>query len=177
MKKYDLMNTINARGTFMASKYAIPHLKRASNPHILNLSPPLLMLPKWFKNHTAYTMAKYGMSMCVLGMAAEFRGEIGVNAIWPRTMILTSAMNLLGGADTLAALSRKPDIMADAAYVILSKPGSQVTGNFFIDEPLLREAGVTDFEQYSVKPGSKLGADFFIPDELATGLLNNYEDE
>ena len=165
MKRYDLMNQINARGTFLASKMCIPHLKRAANPHILNLSPPLDMAAKWFKDHVAYTMAKFGMSMCTLGMSEEFRKDgIAVNSLWPLTAIDTAAVrNLLGGA-TVAAMSRLPDIMADAAHAILIRPSRECTGNFFIDELVLREAGVTDFSIYS--PGAKgpLAADFFVPD-------------
>jgi len=166
MKRYDLMNQINARGTFLVSKMCIPHLKKAANPHILNLSPPLDMAAKWFKDHVAYTMAKFGMSMCTLGMSEEFRKDgIAVNSLWPLTAIDTAAVrNLLGGA-TVAAMSRLPDIMADAAHAILTRPSRECTGNFFIDELVLRETGVTDFSIYS--PGAKgpLAADFFVPDE------------
>lgn len=173
MKKYDLMNQINTRGTFMASKYALPHLRKSTkNPHILTLSPPLLMDAKWFKDNTAYAIAKYGMSMCVLGMAAEFQGEVGVNALWPRTMILTSALALLGGADALGKHARTPDIYADSAYVALSKDGKKVTGNFFIDEVLLREEGVTNFDAYAVKKGEQLAGDIFVPDHLLEGLIS-----
>lgn len=165
MKRYDLMNQINARGTFLVSKMCIPHLKKAANPHILNLSPPLDMAAKWFKDHVAYTMAKFGMSMCTLGMSEEFRKDgIAVNSLWPLTAIDTAAVrNLLGGA-TVAAMSRLPDIMADAAHAILTRPSRECTGNFFIDELVLRETGVTDFSVYS--PGAKgpLAADFFVPD-------------
>lgn len=175
MKRYDLMHTINTRGTFMASKYAIPHLKKSKNPHILNLSPPLLMEPKWFGVHVAYTMAKYGMSMCVLGMAEEFKEQgIAVNALWPRTAIWTAAMNMLSGEnEETSNMCRKPDIMADAAYAILSKKSQSCTGNFFVDEEFLRGEGITNFDYYAMKKGSPLLADFFIPDHLAEGLGGN----
>ncbi|RWS32031.1 hydroxysteroid dehydrogenase-like protein 2 [Leptotrombidium deliense] len=165
MKRYDLMHSVNTRGTFMTSKYAIPHLKKSGNGHILNLSPPLVMHPRWFKSHVAYTMAKYGMSMCVLGMAEELKSsKIAVNALWPRTAIFTAAMEMLGGGKSIANTCRKPDILADAAYFILSKPAKEFTGNFCIDEDVLKDAGITDLEQYSVVPGSKLLSDFFLPD-------------
>ncbi|HEY8375976.1 MAG TPA: NAD(P)-dependent oxidoreductase, partial [Nannocystis sp.] len=164
MKRYDLMHGINARGTFLCSQACIPHLKKAKNPHILNISPPLSMKAKWFKSHVAYTMAKYGMSMCVLGMAAEFEDDgIAVNALWPRTTIATAAVNMLGGEMMMSA-SRKPDIMADAAHHILTRPSRECTGNFFIDEDLLRRAGVTDFDKYAVTPGAELIPDFFLDD-------------
>lgn len=172
MKRFDLMHQVNTRGTFMASKYAIPHLSKSSHAHILNLSPPLLMVPKWFNKHVAYTMAKYGMSLCVLGMAEEFKERnIQVNALWPRTLILTAAMASFGGVEETARVCRKVDIMADAAYAILSKKNSSVTGNFFIDELVLRKEGVTNFDSYNCVPGHQLMADGFIPDELAEGLL------
>ena len=161
MKRYDLMHSVNTRGTYLCSQACIPHLKKAANPHILNLSPPLNMEAKWFKNHVAYTMAKFGMSMCVLGMAAEFAGELAVNALWPRTAIATSAINLIGGPAMMAGC-RTVDIMADAAHLILTRDSRVCTGNFFIDEDLLREAGVTDFEGYSVTPGATLIPDFFV---------------
>jgi citronellol/citronellal dehydrogenase len=163
MKRYDLMHHINTRGTFACSQACIPHLMKAENPHILNLSPPLDMREKWFAPHVAYTMAKFGMSMCVLGMAGEFRSEgIAVNALWPRTVIATAAVqNLLGGAEAVRG-SRTPEIMADAAHVILARPSRECTGNFFIDEDLLRSVGVTDFAQYQVVPGADLIPDFFV---------------
>lgn len=166
MKKFDLMHSVNTRGTFMASKYAISHLKKASNPHILNLSPPLEMNPKWFQNHVAYTMAKYGMSMCVLGMAQELKDYgIAVNALWPRTAVWTAAMAMLGGgAQETADRCRKPEVLADSAYAILSKNSKTFTGNFVIDEDLLRSEGITDMDQYAVKPGSPLLLDFFLPE-------------
>ncbi len=162
MKRYDLMHGINTRGTFLVSKACLPHLLRAENPHILNNSPPLSMQPKWFGPHVAYTMAKYGMSLCVLGMAEEFKGRVAVNALWPRTVIATSAVqNLLGGDETMNH-SRKPEIMADAAYAILTKPFRECTGNFFVDEDLLRKEGVTDFDQYLLVPGAQPTQDFFL---------------
>lgn len=163
MKRYDLMHGINTRGTFACSQACIPYLKKSSNPHILNNSPPLNMEARWFGPHVAYTMAKFGMSMCVLGMAEEFRSEgIAVNAIWPRTVIATAAVqNLLGGEETIRG-SRSPEIMADAAYAILTKPSRQFTGNFCIDEEVLRAEGVTDFSKYQMSPGAELLPDYFI---------------
>ena len=162
MKKYDLMHQINTRGTFACSQACIPFLEKAANPHILNLAPPLNMNPKWFKNHVAYTMAKYGMSMCVLGMSPELAPKgIAVNALWPKTSIATAAVDMLGGNAMMNA-SRKPAIMADAAHAILTKPSREVTGNFFIDEDVLRTEGVTDFEAYAVTPGARLMPDFFL---------------
>jgi citronellol/citronellal dehydrogenase len=163
MKRYDLMHSINTRGTYACSQACIPHLKRSSNPHILNNSPPLTMEARWFAPHVAYTMAKYGMSMCVLGMAEELRADgIAVNALWPRTVIATAAVqNLLGGDETIRG-SRKPEIMADAAYAILTKPSREFTGNFCIDDEVLRAAGVTDLDQYQSTPGAELIPDFFI---------------
>ena len=167
MKRYDLMHQINTRGTFLVSKMCIPHLKLSANPHILNLAPPLDMKPKWFRNHVAYTMAKFGMSMCTLGMSAEFaRDGIAVNSLWPLTAIDTAAVRNLLGGDAMAAMSRSPEIMADAAWEIFNRPSRDCTGNFFIDELVLREAGVSDFATYA--PGAKgpLVADFFVPDEV-----------
>ncbi|KAM7435537.1 Hydroxysteroid dehydrogenase-like protein 2 [Porites harrisoni] len=162
MKRYDLMNSINARGTFLCSQACLPYLKTAKNPHILNISPPLNMKPYWFKSHVAYTMAKYGMSMCVLGMAEEFKDVgISVNALWPKTAIATAAMEMLGGKEALAQC-RTDQIMADAAYVILTRDSRARTGEFLIDEDVLKDVGVTDFEQYSCVPGSKLLPDFFL---------------
>jgi citronellol/citronellal dehydrogenase len=161
------MNQINARGTFLVSKMCIPHLKKAANPHILNLSPPLDMAAKWFKNHVAYTMAKFGMSMCTLGMSAEFAKEgIAVNSLWPLTAIDTAAIRNLLGGPAVASMSRLPDIMADAAHAILTRPSRECTGNFFIDELVLREAGVTDFSIYSPGATGALAADFFVPDDV-----------
>jgi len=163
MKRYDLMHHINTRGTFACSQACIPHLLKAENPHVLNLSPPLDMKEKWFAPHTAYTMAKFGMSMCVLGMAGEFRpAGIAFNALWPRTVIATAAVqNLLGGDATIRG-SRTPEIMADAAYEILTRPSRECTGNFFIDDDLLKSAGVTDFAKYQMVPGADLIPDFFV---------------
>ncbi|MBS1809549.1 MAG: NAD(P)-dependent oxidoreductase [Acidobacteria bacterium] len=163
MKRYDLMHSINTRGTFACSQACIPHLKNASNPHILNLSPPLNMEAKWFAPHVAYTMAKFGMSMCVLGMAEEFKPEgIAVNALWPRTVIATAAVQNLLGGDEVVKHSRTPEIMGDAAYAILTKPSREFTGNFCIDEDFLRGEGVTDFAKYQLTPGVELLPDFFI---------------
>lgn len=164
MKRYDLMHNINTRGTFLTSKLCVPHLKKSDNPHILNLSPPLNMEARWFGPHVAYTMAKFGMSMCVLGMAEEFKSDgIGVNGLWPRTAIATAAIQMVGG-EAMMKVSRKPDIMADAAHAILSKPSRECTGNFFVDDDVLKAEGQTeeDLAQYSVTPGAQLAPDFFI---------------
>ena len=165
MKRFDLMHQINTRGTFMVSKYCIPHLKRAANPHILNLSPPLDMEERWFSGHVAYTMAKYGMSMCVLGMAGELRPDgIAVNALWPRTGIATAAIrNNLAGEEGVK-MCRTPEIMADAAYTILNKPAREFTGNFCIDDTTLWDAGERDFDKYRVDPTRDLMPDFFVPE-------------
>jgi citronellol/citronellal dehydrogenase len=165
MKRWDLMHQINARGTFMVSKTCIPHLKRSDNPHVLMLSPPLDMSPRWFAPHVAYTMAKYGMSLCVLGMAEEFRNDgIAFNALWPRTAIATAAVEYaLGGEDMMKA-SRTPEILADAAYLIFGKPARAFTGHFLIDDTFLWENGTTEFERYRVDPSRKLAPDFFVPD-------------
>ncbi|XP_030598559.1 hydroxysteroid dehydrogenase-like protein 2 [Archocentrus centrarchus] len=172
MKKVDLMLGINLRGTYLTSKLVIPHLLKSQNPHILNLSPPLNLNPVWFKNHTAYTMAKYGMSMCVLGMAEEFRGQIAVNALWPKTAIQTAAMDMLGG-EGVGKQCRKADIIADAAYAILSRP-KDYTGHFLVDEDILREQGVREFEQYAIQPGHPLLPDFFL-DETPESLVEKME--
>lgn len=166
MKRFDLMHQINTRGTFMMSKYAIPHLAKAQNPHILMLSPPLDFSEKWFAPHLAYSLAKYGMSLCVLGLAGELRRQgIAVNALWPRTTIATSAVqNLLGGEQMVRA-SRTPDIVADAAHAIFLKSSREVSGQFFIDDLVLAQAGVTDFERYRVDPSQPLMPDFFVPDD------------
>ncbi|MBL8177080.1 MAG: NAD(P)-dependent oxidoreductase [Bryobacterales bacterium] len=165
MKRYDLMHSINSRGTFLVTKTCIPHLRRAGNPHVLNIAPPLEMKPKWFAPHVAYTMAKYGMSLCVLGMAEEFAGDgIAVNALWPRTLIWTAAVANLVGGERVKAGSRKPEIMADAAHLILTSPARRFTGNFCIDEPLLASHGVTDFSGYAIDPATEPIADFFLPD-------------
>jgi len=162
MKRFDLMFGVNVRGTFLCSRACIPHLERAANPHILNLSPPLSMKAKWFAPHVAYTMAKYGMSMCVLGMAAELapRG-IAVNALWPRTAIDTAALAMLGGRVD-PKQTRRPEILADAAHWILTRPARELTGNFFVDDEVLARAGVTDLERYAVAPGEPLLDDFFL---------------
>ena len=166
MKRFDLMHQINARGTFMVSKWAIGYLEKAANPHILMISPPLDMKEKWFAPHTAYSMAKFGMSLVVLGLAGELRPKgIAVNALWPRTLIATAAVqNLLGGAE-MVARGRKPDIVADAAYAIFAKPSRQFTGRFVIDDSFLAENGVTDFDRYRVDPTQPLAPDFFVPDD------------
>ena len=163
MKRFDLMHQINTRGTFLCSQVALPHLLKASNPHILNLAPPLNMAPRWFGPHVAYTMAKYGMSMCVLGMAEEFKDRgVAVNALWPRTAIATAAVkNLLGGDEAIRG-SRTPDIMADAAHWILTRPSREHTGNFFIDDEVMKKAGVTDLSKYAIDPKAELFMDFFL---------------
>jgi len=163
MKRFDLMHQVNTRGTFLCSKLCIPHLKRADNPHILNLSPPLNMNPRWFKNHVAYTMAKYGMSMCVLGMAEELRSAgIAVNALWPRTTIATAAVQNLLGGDAMVRCSRTPEIVADAAHAVLTKPSRELTGQFLIDEEVLVGEGVTDLTAYAVDPTQSLMTDLFL---------------
>lgn len=161
-KRFDLMFDVNVRGTFLTSQAAIPHLRQGNNPHILTLSPPLNMKERWFRNHVAYTMSKYGMSMCVLGMSGEFKRDgIAVNALWPATAIKTAALQMIPGIDT--DFCRKPEIMADAAYAILNRDSKATTGNFFVDENVLREEGVTEFDHYSVVPGTKdLLKDFFL---------------
>lgn len=162
-KRFDLMHGINVRGTFFTCQACIPHLKKSTNPHILNLSPPLNLAPKWFGQHLAYTMSKYGMSMIVLGLAEELkRHQIGVNALWPRTTIATAAVQHLLGGDFIIQKSRTPEIVADAAYVILKKLSQTCTGNFFFDEDVLREEGVTDFSKYAVDPSQTLMTDIFI---------------
>jgi len=162
MKRFDLMFSVNVRGTFATSQAAIPHLLKAENPHILNISPPLNMNPHWFKKHAAYTMSKYGMSMCVLGMSAEFADQgLAVNALWPKTAIATAALNMLGGAIN-PEQCRTPEIMADAACVILSSDARAFTGRFLIDEDVLRQAGVEDFSRYAVKPGMPLVPDLYL---------------
>ena len=164
MKRYDLMHQINLRGTFLVSQKCIPHLLKSANPHVLNLSPPLDMDVKWFAPHVAYTMAKFGMSMCAWAMAEEFRDKgIAFNCLWPRTTIATSAIRNLLGGDEMMRHSRKPEIMADAAYAIFRRPSRQCTGNFFIDDDVLASEGVTDFDRYAVTPGEKLAPDFFVP--------------
>ena len=167
MKRFDLMFGVNVRGTYLCSQACLPHLKRSAgmdrNPHVLTLSPPLNLDPKWFRNHVAYTMAKYGMSLCVLGMAEEFRDDgIAVNALWPRTVIATAALAMIPGAREQLDRTRRPDIMADAAHAILTRDASTTTGNFFLDDEVLRETGVTDLDVYAVKPGMPLLPDLFL---------------
>jgi citronellol/citronellal dehydrogenase len=165
MKRFDLMQQINARGTFLVSRTCIPHLKRSPNPHVLMLSPPLRFDPRWFAPHPAYTMAKIGMSLCVLGMAEEFKGQIAVNALWPRTAIATSAMRNILTGETGMAHCRKPEIVADAAWQVFNRPSS-FSGNFLIDDTFLAENGVADFDQYRVDPACDLLPDFFVPDDM-----------
>jgi citronellol/citronellal dehydrogenase len=165
MKRFDLMHQINARGTFMVSKYAIPYLEKAANPHILMISPPLDMQEHWFAPFTAYAMAKFGMSMVVLGLAGELRGKVAVNALWPRTTIATAAIRNLLGGDTVMQMSRKPEILADAAYRIFQKPNS-FTGRFLIDDTFLAGEGETDFDRYRVDPNQPLQVDFFVPQTM-----------
>ena len=163
MHRFDLMHQINTRGTFLVSKTCLPYLLEADNPHILNLAPPLNMVEKWFSNHVAYTMAKYGMSMCVLGMAGEFRKQgVAVNALWPRTAIATAAVKNLLGGDEMIKRSRKPEIMADAAHYILTQASREFTGNFCIDDEIMERAGVTDLSPYAVDPSQNLMPDFFV---------------
>jgi citronellol/citronellal dehydrogenase len=165
-KRFDLMFDVNVRGTFLTSQAAVPHLRKSAaeggNSHILTMSPPLSMKSKWFKNHVAYTMSKYGMSMCVLGMADEFRRDkIAVNALWPRTAIDTAALQMIPGVNTDSC--RTPEILADAAYIILNRPASETSGNFFVDDEVLASEGITDLEKYSVKPGTTdFLLDFFL---------------
>ncbi|MDX1459729.1 MAG: NAD(P)-dependent oxidoreductase [Xanthomonadales bacterium] len=162
MKRFDLMMSVNVRGTYACSKFALPWLEKAENPHILNLAPPLNMKPHWFRDHCAYTISKYGMSMCVLGMAAELKDAgIAVNALWPRTVIATAAINMLDGR-VKPENCRTEAIMADAAHVILTSDSSSSTGQFHIDETVLRRSGVTDFERYAVQPGAPLMTDRFL---------------
>jgi citronellol/citronellal dehydrogenase len=167
MKRFDLMQQVNARATFMVSKYAIPYLENAKNPHILMLSPPLDMQEKWFAPHLAYTMSKFGMSLVVLGLAGELRDKkIAVNALWPRTTIATAAIKNLLGGDEMMRASRSPQIMADAAYAIFMKSAASFTGNFLIDDTFLTSEGVTNFEKYAMEAGVQLHPDFFVPDHV-----------
>ena len=167
MKRFDLMQQVNARATFMVSKYAIPYLENAKNPHILMLSPPLDMQEKWFASHLAYTMSKFGMSLVVLGLAGELRDKkIAVNALWPRTTIATAAIKNLLGGDEMMRASRSPQIMADAAYAIFMKSAASFTGNFLIDDTFLMSEGVTNFEKYAMEAGVPLHPDFFVPDHV-----------
>jgi citronellol/citronellal dehydrogenase len=165
MRRFDLMHQINARGTFMVSKHAIPYLLKADNPHILMLSPPLDMKEKWFAPYTGYSMAKFGMSLVVLGLAGELRGKVAVNALWPRTTIATAAVKNIIGGDALMHASRTPDILADAAHAIFNKPKT-FTGNFLIDDTFLAGEGVTDFDKYRADPAQRLQIDFFVPDDM-----------
>jgi citronellol/citronellal dehydrogenase len=171
MKRYDLMNEINTRGTFLVSKSCIPHLKQSDNAHILNLAPPLDMDAKWFAPHVAYTIAKMGMSLCTLGMSRELAAQrIAVNSLWPLTAIDTAAIRNVLGDDEMVKGCRLVSIMADAAYAILCRDAGSYTGNFYIDEEVLREEGVTDFEQYAVEAGATLFRDFFVPDNIADAM-------
>jgi citronellol/citronellal dehydrogenase len=166
MKRFDLMHKVNARGTFLVSKYAIAHLEKSANPHILMMSPPLDLREKWFAPHTAYSMAKYGMSLVVLGLAGELREKrIAVNALWPRTTIATAAVKNLLGGDRMMQMSRAPDIVADAAYLIFQKPSRAFTGRYLIDDSFLASEGITDFERYRVDPTQPLAPDLFVPDD------------
>ncbi|WP_460452101.1 SDR family oxidoreductase [Alsobacter sp. SYSU BS001988] len=177
MKRFDLMHQINARGTFMVSKYAIPYLAKAANPHILMLSPPLDMQEKWFAPHLAYTMAKFGMSLCVLGLSGELRQQgIAVNALWPRTTIATAAVKNLLGGDSLVRASRTPEIVADAAHLVFQKPSREFTGRFLIDDSFLASEGVTEFDHYRVDPTQRLFVDFFVPaDSVGPASLDPVE--
>jgi citronellol/citronellal dehydrogenase len=166
MKRYDLMHQINTRGTFLTSKLCIPHLAKAANPHILMLSPPLDMKAKWFAGHVAYSIAKYGMSLCVLGLAEELKPQgIAVNALWPRTPIATAAVSNLLGGEALVRASRTPEIVADAAHLIFTRPSREFTGRFLIDDTLLTAYGVTEFDHYRVDPSRDLAPDFFVPED------------
>ncbi|XP_012540264.1 hydroxysteroid dehydrogenase-like protein 2 [Monomorium pharaonis] len=179
MKRYDLMNNINARGTFLVSKVCIPYLKKSTNPHIVNISPPLNMKPIWFQNHVAYTMAKYGMSMCVLGMAEELKPDgIAVNAVWPKTAIYTAAMDMLLSSDS-SDVSRKPEIMADAVYALVCKDSKSITGQFLIDEEILKKEGITDLTNYACNPANKdnLMPDFFVDDIQYAQIPNKTNEE
>jgi citronellol/citronellal dehydrogenase len=161
MKRWDLMMGVNGRGTFACTQACLPHLLRGTNPHVLMLAPPLNLAPRWFKDHTAYSIAKYAMSLCVLGMAEEFRGQVAVNALWPRTLIATAAIGMLKGMAGLDGC-RRPDIVADAAHAIFGRDASLCTGNFFIDEEVLRQDGITDFDRYAVTPGATPVTDLFL---------------
>jgi citronellol/citronellal dehydrogenase len=166
IKRWDLMHQVNARGTFLVTQKCLPYLEKAENPHILALSPPLDMSTKWFAPHVAYTSAKYGMSLCILGWAGEFKGRIAANAIWPRTAIATAAIaNVLVNEDAFKQC-RKPEILAETAYRVMTKPAAEFTGNFIIDDTFLAAEGVTDLEQFSVEPGVELLPDFFVPEDV-----------
>lgn len=174
MKRFDLMHQINARGTYLVSRCGLPYLAKAQNPHILALSPPLDMQTKWFAGHTGYSMAKFGMSLVILGLAGETRGKIGVNALWPRTTIATAAVNNLLGGEALMRASRKPDILADAAHAIFCKQGKSFTGNFLIDDTFLANEGVTEFDHYRADPTQALAPDFFVPDSIPAPACASY---
>lgn len=166
MKRFDLMHQVNTRGTFLVTRLALPHLRKAENPHVLMISPPLDMAPRWFGPHVAYSLAKYGMSLCTLGFSEEFRPlGIAVNALWPRTTIATAAIANIVGGEAMMRRSRKPEIMADAAYQIITQPAPEFTGNFCIDDSLLASHGMTDFDQYRVDPTLPLQMDFFVPED------------
>ena len=166
MRRFDLMHQVNTRGTFLVCRHALPCLEKAENPHILMLSPPLDMQEKWFAGRTAYAIAKFGMSLVVLGLAGETRGKIGVNALWPRTTIATAAIKNLLGGDAIMRMSRTPEILADAAAKIFAKPAKSFTGHFLIDDTFLASEGVTDFDQYRADPSQPLAPDFFVPDQM-----------
>jgi citronellol/citronellal dehydrogenase len=167
LRRYDLIQSINTRGTFVTCRACLPYLKRAANPHILTLSPPLDLRPKWFAGHLAYSLSKYGMSLCMLGLAEEYRADgIACNALWPRTVIATAAVEFALGGPQMMRRARKPQIVADAAWVILNRTARECTGQYFIDDSVLAEAGVKDFDAYSVEPGSVLLGDLFIDDTL-----------
>ena len=167
VKRWDLMHQVNARGTYLVTQKCLPHLEKSENPHILALSPPLDMRTKWFAPHVAYTSAKYGMSLCILGWSGEFAGRIGANAIWPRTAIATAAIaNVLAGEEAFKNC-RKPEILAETAYRVITKPASGFTGNFLIDDTFLAAEGVDDLDQFSVQPGEPLLPDFFVPDDIS----------
>ena len=174
MKRFDLMHQINARGTYLVSRCALPYLEKAENPHILMLSPPLDMKTKWFAGHTGYSMAKFGMSLVVLGLAGETRGKIGVNALWPRTTIATAAVKNILGGEALMRASRTPQILADAAHMILTKDARTFTGNFIIDDTFMAGEGVTDFDHYRADPTQPLAPDFFVPDDILPPPGVNY---
>ena len=169
MKRFDLMHQVNVRGAFMVSKLCLPHLLKADNPHVLTLSPPLTLNPSWFAPNTAYAMSKYGMSLSVLGLAAEFSGRVAFNALWPRTTIATAAVAHLGG-DEMARRSRKPEILADAAYAVFAKPAKSFSGNFLIDDTFLAGEGVTDFDPYRVDPSQNLMQDLFVEEGPPKGV-------
>ena len=171
MKRYDLMQDINTRGTFVVSKLTVPHLKQAENPHVLTLSPPLSLEARWAKDHVAYTIAKYGMSLCTLGMAEEFRADgVAFNSLWPRTLVATAAVQNLLGGDAAMARSRTPEIMSDSAHAILTRPSGECTGNFFLAEDVLVEEGVTDFEPYAAAPGAEPAVDLYVDEVDPPGI-------